>query len=122
MSALSPLTRDRLAGNCRPVIEQPKRDKREPAEEVTMWRCPVCAELHDWESEAEDCCQGAEPLFPKEGDIECPVCGGLNKDHHDAANCCLWKDLDAAARFRIACAVEAGADWSDAIALEGGAA
>ncbi len=78
-----------------------------------MYRCPECGDLHDVEEDAEDCCAADDADH-----VRCPVCGSVCGDHHDAANCCLWRDLDVAARFRIAMRVEAGAEWLDAIEAE----
>jgi len=48
----------------------------------------------------------------------CPVCGTDHVDHHAAADCCLWKDLDIAARMKVAAVVEAGTDWATALNVE----
>lgn len=84
-------------------------------EEVTMYRCPDCRELHEWEDDAEECCKktgvedATQPI--------CPVCAKPYITHRDAADCCLWKDLDAFTRWRIADAVEAGGEWSEELGI-----
>jgi hypothetical protein len=116
MASLSPLTRFRLFA---PLVDGDiagikKRERR--VREITVYQCPDCFERYDWEEEAEECC-GNEP----EGEYHCPVCRQGNKDNHEAANCCLWKDLDPMARYRIAMAVDAGAEWQEAIVAVMGA-
>lgn len=83
-------------------------------EEVAMYRCPECKELHEWPEDARDCC---EPAAPPQPCATCPVCGENHRTHRDAADCCLWKDLDAYARMAIADAVEAGSDWITELGL-----
>ena len=70
--------------------------------------------MHYCESEAEDCCPQAEQAA-KSNEPMCPVCGTYHIDHYAAADCCLWKDLDIAARMRVAAAVKAGSDWATAL-------
>lgn len=103
--------------NSRAIIEpfltigaiQERSTKKRRVEEVTMYRCPECYELHEWEDEAEQCCEKKEATG--EGPIECPVCHEKHVSHRYAADCCLWKDLDAPTRWTIADAVEAGSTW-----------
>lgn len=78
-------------------------------EEVVMYRCPVCRELHDWDTDAEECCDGKSTAG--NANTDCPVCGKEYATHRDASDCCLWKDIDALRRWEIADAVEAGSDW-----------
>lgn len=86
-----------------------RQTKKRRVEEVTMYRCPECYELHEWESDAEKCC---DKTVAANGDkIECPVCHERHESHRDAADCCLWKDIDAPTRWRIADAVENGSTW-----------
>lgn len=94
------------------VLEKPKRKH---AEEVTMWRCPECGDLHDDEDEAEACCQGEED----KPEYACPICSRKAEDGlADALDCCLWHDFDYMARTRIGHRVEAGMLWSEAIQQE----
>ena len=81
--------------------------------EVVAYQCPTCCELHEWESDAEECCKknSAPP------DVFCPVCNNDHETHRDAADCCLWIDLDAITRWKIADAVEAGSEWSVELGL-----
>lgn len=92
--------------------KETKKPRR--VEAVVMYRCPTCGELHDWEDDAEACCEetAVEPSAPN-----CPVCGEKYDSHRAASDCCLWKDLDAPTRWKIADAVEAGAEWADALGL-----
>lgn len=53
---------------------------------------------------------------------ECPICGEdygsqlyVEDATHHAAHCCLWKRFDHAKRVRIACRVESGINWAQAI-------
>ncbi|MBA3622910.1 MAG: hypothetical protein H0W48_00270 [Methylibium sp.] len=120
-AVLSPLTRYRL--HERQILDAidratPPAVKRNRPIEVLRYQCPVCDDEHDYESEAEQCCpyeasEGEEAI--KDG-VLCPVCRSLERGYFDAADCCLWKDIEPAGRYRIARAVEAGAEWIDAIA------
>jgi hypothetical protein len=92
-----------------------KSNVKRRVEEVVMYRCPVCRDLHDWESDAEKCCQ--ETPEEKASGTSCPVCGMGYETHRDAADCCLWKDLDAHTRWRIADAVHAGSEWVTELGL-----
>jgi hypothetical protein len=99
--------------------------RRNKAVEVEAYKCPACDALHEDEFDAEDCCPydgdvTENLLHDQEGDEKCPVCGEGCADAYLAADCCLWKDLPPAARWRIAAAVEGGAEWRDAIAKETG--
>lgn len=104
---LSPLNRHgimaRLLASDTPVANETRR-----IEEVVMFRCPECSELHEFEDEAKDCCK---PAIEQTSAAVCPVCGEKYFTHRDAADCCLWKDFDAPTRWRIADAVEAGSEW-----------
>lgn len=82
-------------------------------EAVTMYRCPECLDLHDWEDDAKECCDDT-PVEAKHA-TACPVCGAGYDLHRYAADCCLWKDLDAPTRWAVADAVEAGATWLEAL-------
>lgn len=95
---------------------------RRRIEEVTCWRCKECSALHENEDEAMDCCEPAVSLHAEEGASHCPVCSKEYSSPHEASDCCLWKDLDAATRWRMACQVEAGATWAEVLGVEGGAA
>lgn len=93
------------------AMKEPKGSRR--VEEVVMYRCPECSELHDWEDDAEDCCVETHDADAP----NCPVCGEKYDSHRSASDCCLWKDLDAPTRWKIADAVRAGATWADALGL-----
>jgi rubredoxin len=124
---LSPLVRDGLALHAHPSVYAAessggKEKKRNTPVEVSAYRCPVCNYLHEDEDEAADCCDYEPPTGAKphdDEDIYCPVCGQAYVDHRHAVDCCLWKDIDAPTRWRIADAVEAGAEWVEAIKAEG---
>lgn len=115
---LSPLTRHGitsriLADGERQRIEGKKG--RRQVEEVTVYRCPKCGDLHEYRSDAETCCQvSAEESL---SGTNCPVCGESHYDHRNAADCCLWKDLDGPTRWRIADAVEAGSEWVEELGM-----
>ena len=83
-----------------------------------VYQCDNCEEVHDFESDAEECCSDEGTLGASSQC--CPVCGEDGGDYRDAADCCLWKDLAAPARWRIADAVEAGSTWQEAIEQETG--
>lgn len=115
---ISPLNRSNMRHRQLNIEREVARGERSPGkakvEEVTMYRCPVCLDLHEWESDAEECC---EENLTTEGAVatDCPVCGEQYNSHRDAADCCLWKDIDALTRWRIADAVESGKSWQEAI-------
>lgn len=90
---------------------------------VDAYKCPVCGDLHEDEDDAADCCAFREqPVAARsphaEESVFCPVCGSAASDYRHAVDCCLWRDVDAPTRWRIADAVEAGAEWMDAIHKE----
>lgn len=103
---LSPLNFSALLARLR----LPPPDPVSRVEEVTMYRCTKCDELHEFKDDAEDCC--AEQDDVDTGPV-CPVCGTRHGDHEAASDCCLWKDLDATTRHRIAAAVAAGNTWAE---------
>ena len=74
---------------------------------VCRYECSACGTEYDDEDEAEECCDSQ--------DVEdyhgCPVCAGRSESTRDASDCCLWKDIDAATRWRMADAVDAGSTW-----------
>jgi len=96
-----------------------KRDRDlDRVEEVIMYRCTVCDELHDDEDDAAECCAPAgevEGLHDEEAPSRCPVCAEKYRSPHEAVDCCLWKDIDAPTRWRMADQVEAGATWIDVL-------
>lgn len=108
---LSPLTMagmnaNKYLGEFVPRAEKPK------AKEIVMYKCPTCDELHEWESDAEECCDvPPSDAFP----AHCPVCAQKHTDVDSAAECCLWKDIEFGARYLIARAAESGKTWVDAI-------
>lgn len=91
------------------------RTAKGKVEEVVMYRCPVCRELHDFDFDAEECCR--EPEREAGSEPNCPVCGATHHNHRDAADCCLWKDMDAIARWKIADAVENGSTWAEELGI-----
>lgn len=91
---------------------QQKLGRRRPIE---CWKCAECFQTYDWEDEAEECC--ADPAPAASSNTDCPICGQSSASHRDAADCCLWKDMDQAARYAAADAVERGATWLDALGL-----
>lgn len=112
---LSPLNFSGLmARQCGNGEASPEKSKRH-IEEVTMYRCPDCRELHEWEDEAEECCKDEPAVIAWSAD--CPVCGERYEEHRMAADCCLWKDLDAPTRWAVADAVEAGSTWVEALQI-----
>ena len=91
--------------------ELEKRFRRSLVTEVTLWRCNVCSDLHDDEDDASECCSEAVTTNAEDFPKWCPVCGKEAISAHEASDCCLWKDLDAATRWKMADQVEAGATW-----------
>jgi hypothetical protein len=85
-------------------------------EEVVMYRCCACQEIHEDETDAENCCSGGD-VDGKTSLKNCPVCNEPWAAFRDAADCCLWKDLDAPTRWQIADAVEAGSTWIDQLRI-----
>lgn len=122
MTALRPEIRRQMAGRSFGYGETPPPpdlDKYEP-NEITAWECARCSDVHTDEQDARECCMPEHPKSIDRHDQDgwgpaCPVCGSECADHHAAASCCMWKDLQPLERFSIAVAVEAGADWPDAI-------
>jgi len=109
---LSPLNKMGVICRSRRVENEQSRGKGR-VEEVVMYRCPVCDQLHEDEDDAEECCEFNE----SNSDTNCPVCGEKYNSHRDAADCCLWKDIPALKRWEIADAVEAGSDWQTELGL-----
>lgn len=108
---LSPLNLSGLLATLRALPDDAEAAADDRVEEVRMWRCLECREVHDEEEDARDCCRKAvgEPGQSP----HCPVCNSNNPNHRDAADCCLWKDLEAPTRWRTADAVEAGSTWAE---------
>jgi hypothetical protein len=92
---------------------------RRPVEQVMMFRCPECGELHEDEDEAEECCYGKDWSAAPDSEAFFPVCGQEYATHRDASDCCLWKDINALTRWSIADAVEFGSDWVTELGLKG---
>lgn len=84
-----------------------KRTRRTP-EEVVMWRCTECYELHDDEDDAAECCPekvepaGCGDLLLETGQVRCPLCGTPNEDYEEAVDCCMWKTHGPAERRALA--------------------
>lgn len=114
MIQISPLNQFSIIATARARDKDDRSDGVGRIEEVVMYRCPACRDLHEFEDEAADCCK---PKAPPQSWATCPVCGEHHRTHRDAADCCLWKDLDAYARMAIADAVEAGSDWITELGL-----
>lgn len=96
-----------------PVVGGPLVRGNEP-EEVTMYRCPVCRQLHDYSDDASECCAPVS-THAEESTTECPVCGAAHQDTESAAHCCLWKSMTHFYRLRVAQLVSDGETWSEAI-------
>lgn len=115
---LSPLNLALLVANDQLDAEPApvKSLRKKTVESVHCWRCVECCELHEFLSDAEDCCAEewikAGPSF-----AQCPICATDHGNHSDswrlAADCCLWKDLDAPTRWAIADAVEGDSTWAE---------
>lgn len=86
-------------------------------EEVVMYRCTECQELHEDEDDAADCCE-VEGLHDEEAPSICPVCAAKFSSPHEASDCCLWKDIDALTRWRMADQVVAGATWAEVLGVK----
>lgn len=73
-----------------------KRERRAP-EEVVMWRCTECYELHTDEDDAAECCPadgedaGCGGLLLDTGEVRCPCCGSASDSFEEAIDCCMWK-------------------------------
>ena len=83
---------------------------------IACWRCAECDDIHDWESDAEECC-AAEDAKEAPSAPACPVCAEKYDTHRGATDCCLWKDIPAQRRWQMADAVEAGSTWADQLLL-----
>jgi hypothetical protein len=115
---LSPLNYFGIAARAQiGVVEDEPTKARRQIEEVVMYRCPECHELHEYEDDAEDCCKDEEEAAARGAGTDCPVCGEKYATHRDASDCCLWKDIDALTRWAIADAVEAGSEWATELGL-----
>lgn len=67
-------------------------------EEVVMYRCQGCHELHDDEDDAIDCC----PADDEDGGLRCPCCGTEHDDADGVVDCCMWKTHSIAERQALA--------------------
>lgn len=123
---LSPLNFSRMLCRLRlPADEtsnskKPKlADRSDRAEMVMMYRCTDCGDLHEYRDDAEQCCasDAVIGLHDEEDVALCPVCGSDKKDNREAADCCLWRDFDAATRYRMADAVDAGSTWPEQLGV-----
>ena len=115
MNQLSPLNKHTMLARLNVYRDPRKRH----ATAVTKYECTDCGELHDWECDAEDCCEETRKHAAAAGDgTNCPVCGEGYSTHHLAADCCLWKDFDAATRWRMADAVAAGSTWAEQLGIQ----
>lgn len=99
------------------VVEDELKKSTRRIEEVVMYRCPECGELHKWIDDAEGCCKSEKKDAANLSGTDCPVCGQEYATHRDAADCCLWNDIDALKRWAIADAVEAGSEWATELGL-----
>jgi hypothetical protein len=89
-------------------------DDGDEVKRVEAYQCPRCGDLHEWRSDAEECC--AE--LKAKADTNCPVCGLAHESHFQAVDCCLAVDLDFAMRLKVASALQNGADWKTALGLQ----
>lgn len=55
-------------------FDAPQSKAKRRIEEVTMYKCPDCGDLHDWEDDAEDCCSTRARANAGDGECVCPVC------------------------------------------------
>lgn len=85
---------------------------RKSARRVSVYECPICDERHDWEEDAEDCCQDEKTPEPAVYASQCPVCGEKYESAVDASDCCIWKDVDQTTRHAMARRVEGGSTWA----------
>lgn len=114
MSKLSPLTISRIKSQL--ARQQEQAEKPERRRYIgPVYICPECGDHHRWEGDAIECCQSDNTDQSSTQD-KCPVCGAESYDAHTAVECCLWKDTTPAERREIAKLVEAGSEWTDAIA------
>jgi hypothetical protein len=111
-----------------PVTDQPPHKKRREGagEAEPCWRCCACEFTYELRRDAEECCADEEDDAPRnraghheDAPTPCPVCSMPAYSFRDAADCCLWKDIDAARRWRMADAVEAGGSWAEQLGLVG---
>lgn len=125
MISLSPAARrgifhHLIARDTKEAAEQKRERDLDRVEEVTMYRCTECDQIHHDEDDAVDCCapDAVAELHDQEAPGTCPVCGQDFMSARDAADCCLWKDLDAPTRWRMADQVDAGSTtWSQLLGV-----
>ncbi|USE78882.1 hypothetical protein NDR89_19795 [Cupriavidus gilardii] len=92
----------------RPINAEPAqelKDERKPKpEEVVMWRCPVCLEMHDWEEDAADCCAEDEwnDDLASIARACCPSCRTQYETYESAVDCCMWLTNSPAERCELA--------------------
>jgi hypothetical protein len=115
---LSPRTRRGLFHHLIAQDDQAAIDRRHKAEapqvkQIVRYGCPVCDDEHDFEDDAAECCLKDQHF--EDGPQACPVCGQDHTSPREASDCCLWKDLDAATRWRLADRVEAGETWAEVL-------
>jgi hypothetical protein len=54
------------------------------------WECGRCGDVHDWEDDAQECCQ------PEVKEVYlCAECEEVHKTELEADNCCLPEDDDS---------------------------
>lgn len=116
---LSPATRRGLFHHLIAQDDQAAIDRRHKSRaaqviEIVRYACPVCDEEYEDEDDAGECCLSDNPEGDPAGDC-CPVCGQDHTSPREASDCCLWKDLDAATRWRLADRVEAGETWAEVL-------
>ena len=122
---LSPLNFSGLIGTMRLLEDQQSQGPEGGwrVEEVTMYRCTVCTEVHDDEDDAQACCKpkAVSAAAAITQLMVCPVCADSNFGSYlEVTNCCLWKDLPFVERERIATALDRGSDWLTELSVSRG--
>ena len=80
-----------------PVLAEPEEEAAaNPLKTKTEWACGQCDALHEWRSEAGECCA---PPPPEEVQVwACPHCDKWHQEPTDAVSCCgdrLTKEASA---------------------------
>lgn len=109
----NPLVDYGLKAHCHLLGSWTTADPKKPeVEEVVMYRCGVCGDLHDDEDDAEDCCTATN----EQSGVYCPVCASSDpRNYSEAVDCCLWKALPVCKRLSIVDQMELGSTWAEAL-------